>query len=112
MCREIWEDITPVQTTAGRYEKGTLRMPKKKLFSKFKIYIKNKKAGLEKSLIAKKIWKMRKQVKHTGNESVSSNIWKTGVLENIGKMKRRTSKDIVDENLPEVKREKRTYVLH
>lgn len=56
MRREIWEDITPFQTTAGRYEKGTLRMPKKKLFSKFKIYIKNKKASLEKSLIAKKIW--------------------------------------------------------
>ena len=54
---------------------------------------------------------MREQIKHTGNQSISSNIWIIDTLENMGKTKSREWVKDIDENLPEVKKIKKTYVL-
>lgn len=36
------------------------------------------------NIIENNMWNMREQIKHTGNQSISSNIWIIGALENMG----------------------------
>lgn len=76
---------------------------KEKSYSQNKktIYIKNRKQSMEESLRAKDIGNTREQMKHTGNQSISSNNRLAGILERAWKMER-VCKAIAEENLPGV----------